>query len=154
MIKFLFIIALLYALFYDLKLTRHANQSTKKIIRGMIYGLILLIASLYLRTDPLGLRSSIYIALIYGLSPLLTLVAVLLLLRLILKYRKELFQTIRELIKSKWNIFEIAVLTGLLIATSVDTSLWSFMVTFTVAGVLITREAFIVALSRNRETRA
>ena len=154
MIKFLFIIALLYVLFFDLKLTRHANQSTKKIIRGMIYGLILLIASLYLRTDSLGSRSSIYIALIYGLSPFLTIVAVLLLLRLILKYRKELLQTIRELIKSKWNIVKIAVLTGLLIATAIDASLWSFIVAFAVSGVLIIREAFIAALNRNKEARA
>ncbi len=154
MIKFLFISALLCVLFYDLKLARYAAQSTKKIIRGIIYSLILLIASLYLRTEPLGPRSSTYMTLIYGLSPFLSLVAVLLLLRLILKHRKELFRTILELIKNKWNIFEIAVLTGLLIATAVDTSLWSFMVTFAVSGVLITREAFIVALSRNKETRA
>src|SRR5574340_946601 len=115
MIKFLFIIALLYVIFYDLKLARYADQSAKKIIRGIIYSLILLIACLYLRTEPLGPRSSTYITLIYGLSPLLTIVAVLLLIRLILKYRKELLQTIQELIKSKWNIFEIAILTGLLI---------------------------------------
>ncbi|MDH4230688.1 MAG: hypothetical protein OEW04_01510 [Nitrospirota bacterium] len=90
----------------------------------------------------------------YGLSPLLTVVAIFLLLRFTLKYRKELLQTIQELIKNKWNIFEVAALTALLIATAVDTSLWSFIGTFAVLGVLIVREAFIVALKRNNEARA
>ncbi len=144
MIKFVYISALLYVLFYALKLMRYADQGAKKIIRDMIYGLILLIASLYLRTDPLGPRSSTYIALVYRLSPILTVVSAVILLRVIVKYRDKLIGTIRHLIKNKWNLFEIAVLTGLLIATAIDTSLWAFMGTFVVLGVLIVREAFTI----------
>jgi hypothetical protein len=77
-----------------------------------------------------------------------------LLLRLIIKYRKELFQTIQEFIKNKWNIIEVTALTSLLIATALDTSLWSFMGTLAVVGILITREAFIMALKRNNEAKA
>jgi len=154
MINFVYICALLYVVFYDLKLTRYADGSTKMIIRKLTYNLILLVASLYLRTPPISQRSSTYIQLMYGLSPLLTVVAIFLLLRFTLKYRKELLQTIQELIKNKWNIFEVAALTALLIATAVDTSLWSFIGTFAVLGVLIVREAFIVALKRNNEARA
>jgi len=153
MIKFILIIALLYVLFYGLKLTRY-NQAEKKIMRHMMSGLILLIASLYLRTDSLGARSSTYIQLIYGLSPLITVGAIFLLLGLILKYRKELFQTTQQLIKDKRNVFEIAVLTILLIATAVDTSLWAFIGTFAITSILIAREAYVVALKRNNEARA
>jgi len=154
MINFLFIIALLYVLFYDLKLTRYAPDSTKKVIRNMGYGFLLLIASLYTRADPLYPRSSEYIKLMHKLGQLFTLVAVSCLFWLVLKYRKELFQTILQLMRNKWNIFELTVLTVLPIATAVDTSLWSFMVTFVLLGVLIAKEVFFVALKKNNEAKA
>ena len=71
MIKFGYIIAFLYILFYDLILTRLSDESTKKGIKSLNYSLIFLITSLYLRADPPGLRSSEYITLLYGLSPFL-----------------------------------------------------------------------------------
>ncbi len=154
MINFVFIIALLYILVLDMKLMRYSAESFKNKLGRLGYGFIALIAFFYLRTVPLGPYSSTYIRLLYGLSPMLIIITSLMLVVLVLKCRKELMQTTWQLIRHKWNIIELTVLTALLIATAVDKSLWSFIGTFAIAAVLIAREAFFLALKRNNETEA